>query len=93
MSKPRHPVQPIVVDEHGVHRFKKNAIVEFLLDYSRERGCDMNRLAFMDFSQEDREQFAQLIGYDISGASELDYVSDRVFDEAMSQSKLIKKGK
>jgi len=29
-----------------------------------------------DFSQEDREQFAQLIGYSLSGFGELSYVSD-----------------
>ena len=43
----KHPIQPIVKDEHGTDRFKKNAIVEFLLD----RGpYDLNKLAAMGFS-------------------------------------------
>lgn len=63
-----HPIQPIEKDSHGVERFKKNAIVEYLLDRS---GIDMNALAVLDFSNEDRQQFAQLIGYSLSGYGEL----------------------
>lgn len=37
---------------------------------------DLGKLAMLDFPQEDREQFAQLMGYAISGYHELDYVSD-----------------
>jgi hypothetical protein len=29
---PEHPMQPLVLDEEGVIRFKKNAVVRFLLD-------------------------------------------------------------
>jgi hypothetical protein len=43
----------------------------------------MNHLAEMDFSAEDREQFAQLIGYSLSGFGELDYVSDATYDAAV----------
>jgi hypothetical protein len=35
----------------------------------------MNDLALMPFSNEDREQFAQLIGYSVSGFGELPYAS------------------
>ena len=35
----RHPMQPIYKDEHGVHRYKPNAIVRYLLDSGR---ADMN---------------------------------------------------
>jgi hypothetical protein len=69
----KHPIQPIEADEHGVLRFKKNEIVRFLLD---EGGIGLNMIAILAFSREDREQFAQLIGYSLSGAAELDYVSD-----------------
>jgi hypothetical protein len=69
----RHPLQPVVVDEGGVRRFKGNAIVKFLLD---QGPFDMNKIALLAASQEDREQFAQLIGYSVSGFSELSYVSD-----------------
>jgi len=34
------------------------------------------------FPQEDREQFAQLIGYSLSGFGELDYVSDETYEVA-----------
>lgn len=75
----KHPIQPIIEDGHGVLRFKANAIVEYLLDHG---GIDMNQIAIMDFSREDREQFAQLIGYSWSGACDLGYMSDEVLDAA-----------
>lgn len=75
----RHPLQPLYRDEHGVIRFKANAIVRFLLD----RGpFDLNTLGRMEFSDEDREQFAMLIGYSVGGFSELDYVSDETYEAA-----------
>jgi len=61
----------MVVDKHGVIRFKKNALVEYLLDNG---GIDMNDLAVRGFSDEDRQQFAQLIGYSLGGYSDLGYV-------------------
>lgn len=70
-GKDGRTLQPIhVVGE--VIRFKKNAIVEFLL---REGGFDMNSLGSMGFSKADQEQFAQLIGYSVSGFGELSYCS------------------
>lgn len=64
-----HPVQPSgLVD--GVLRFKKNAIVEHLLENG---GIDMNDLARLSFTDEDRRQFAQLIGYSLSGYYDLSY--------------------
>ncbi len=67
---PPQPMQPIVIDEKGVPRFKANAIVQYLLDHG---GIDMNKLARLEFSQEDRMQFAQLIGYSVSGFGDLSY--------------------
>ena len=46
---------------------------------------DLNKLASMPFDDEDREQFAQLIGYSLGGFSELDYVSDETYDRAEKQ--------
>jgi hypothetical protein len=66
----------MIKDEHGRDRFKANAIVVHLLD---KGGFDMNSLAMMDFSNEDREQFAQLIGYSLSGFGELSYVSEETY--------------
>lgn len=68
----RHPIQPLQLDDKGVLRFKKNAIVEHLLDNG---GIDMNDLARKDFCREDREQFAQLVGYSLSGYADLWYVT------------------
>lgn len=73
------PIQPLSKDEHGTLRFKKNKIVEFLLEHG---GFDMNSIASMDFSNEDRQQFAQLIGYSLSGYGELSYVDDDAYSTA-----------
>jgi hypothetical protein len=86
--KTKHPIQPVELDKHGVIRFKQNAIVRYLLDAGP---FDLNQLALMPFSREDREQFAQLIGYSVSGFSELDYVSDKVFSEADLQAEKLRR--
>lgn len=72
----KHPIQPLVEDEHGTLRFKANAIVRYLLDNG---GIDLNQIAALPFDRDDREQFAQLIGYSHSGAGDLGYVSDEVW--------------
>jgi hypothetical protein len=78
---PPHPHQPHVwVD--GVERFRENKIVRHLVDFGRDRGCSLNDLAVMEFSDEDRTQLAQLIGYSVSGFGDLSYVSDAVYEEA-----------
>jgi hypothetical protein len=61
----RHPIQPLVKDQHGVVRFKQNTIVNFL---AKER---LNELAAMDFPKEDWDQFYQLIGYSHGGIPEI----------------------
>lgn len=73
-----HPVQPTYTDDSGRRRFKSNAIVAFLLDAGP---YDMNKLAAMNFSDEDRAQFAQLVGYTVNGFGELSYVSDEVWGQ------------
>ncbi len=78
-----HPIQPLLHDERGVLRFKENAIVRYLLDAG---GIDMNKLAILPFKREDREQFAQLIGYSVSGFSDLSYVSDKTYERAREKS-------
>jgi len=74
-----NPIQPITKDSQGVLRFKRNAIVAHLLDNG---GIDLNDLARLDFSKDDRQQFAQLIGYSLSGYGELSYVDDEVYTTA-----------
>jgi len=60
-------------------RFVENAIVVWLLDNG---GIDLNDIACHPFSNEDREQFAQLIGYSLSGYGSLSYVSDDSYVKA-----------
>lgn len=79
---PLHPMQPVITDAQGVRRFKQNALVAFLLDAGP---FDMNQLMHVKCPNEDREQFAQLIGYSVSGFGDLPYVTDatwgRIEDE------------
>jgi len=73
------PMQSIILDLHGTPRFKKNAIVCHLFDRG---GITMNDIARQEFSDEDRMQFAQLIGYSTSGYGGLSYVSKSSRDKA-----------
>lgn len=61
----KQPIQPVITDEHGVLRFQKNAIIEFL---SKDR---LNEIAAMPFSRDDWEQLHMLIGYSLSGCPNL----------------------
>jgi hypothetical protein len=80
--KPKNPLQPLVRDENGTVRFKANKIVRMLLDTG---SLDLNDLAHMDFNVDDREQFAQLIGYSLSGFAELSYGTDKTYEAAAKQ--------
>jgi hypothetical protein len=73
----RQPMQPVEVASDGVLRFKPNKLVQFLLDNNGK--IDMNMLASIDVPREDREQFAQLIGYSLSGFSALSYATDESY--------------
>lgn len=79
MPEQRNPLQPLYRDANGVTRFKANKIVRYLLDNGV---IDLNHLAALEFSQDDQEQFAQLIGYSLVGFHELSYVSDATAMEA-----------
>jgi hypothetical protein len=70
------PMQPVVLDEDGIARFQGNKIVAFLCDWAAARGMGMNEMAAMLFSDEDRSQFAQQIGYSVSGYGDLSYAVD-----------------
>lgn len=70
------PLQPI---KNG--RFVPNRIVERLLEAAV---IDLNDIARMDFTAQERMQFAQLIGYSLSGFSELSYVDDETYQAACS---------
>ena len=80
----KHPIQQIFKDSHGTLRFRENKIVQYLLDNG---GIDLNRLGVTDFDNDDREQFAQLIGYSLSGFADLSYVTDETYEAAECLSK------
>lgn len=63
-----HPMQPLIVDDSGVVRFKRNAIIDRLF---HERAIDL-RLDTVPI--EDVEQFWQLLGYSVSGYSDLSFI-------------------
>ncbi|PTA95712.1 hypothetical protein C9415_10150 [Kluyvera sp. Nf5] len=76
------PMQPLEFDAMGTLRFKENAIVRKMLDYSREHGYGLNEMALEDFTPDDRMQLMQLIGYSLSGYGELSFVSDESYNRA-----------
>jgi len=76
-------MQPLVIDQHGRHRFKANPIVRYLLDNG---SIDLNKIACLEFSDEDQTQLAQLLGYSVSGFSELHYVRDADAEAAFAAS-------
>lgn len=83
MSKKKRdpqPMQRVQWDGDGVIRFRRNAIVSYMLDWASSRGMSVNELARMPFDADDWTQLAQLIGYSVSGAGELDYFDRDVLD-------------
>lgn len=92
---PRHPMQPIVIADDGIIRFKRNRAVRFLLDEATAgRPCDLNRIAFQEFPREDMEQLAQLVGYSVSGFGDLSYAKKSTVRKADKiADKLIRKNK
>ena len=75
----KHPMQPVITD-NGVRRFKRNEIVDFIV---MNGSINLNDIAAMNFSDEDRQQFAQLIGYSVSGYCEFPYVDDDAYNAAV----------
>jgi hypothetical protein len=69
----KNPMQPIVNDG-GVLRFKSNNIVRFLLDRGPNDLNTLGNIRYL-FSQDDWDQFMQLIGYSVSGYGDLSTVS------------------
>ncbi len=84
--------QPLVTDGQGVLRFQRNALVDALYEHGVKTGLGLNELQKMDFSDEDRQQFAQLIGYSLSGYGTLGYVSDEAYAAAERAAMTAQKG-
>lgn len=75
----KHSLQNIIKDDNGVIRFQENLIVSHLV---KAYPGGLNALAEKEFSNEDWEQLAQLIGYSVSGFGDLSYASDEAIAEA-----------
>ncbi len=74
----KFPPQPLH-ELDGVRRFKANAIVMHLLNHA-EPGLNLDTLDRLHFEVEDRRQFAQLIGYTLTGYGALSYVNADEFN-------------
>lgn len=78
-------MQPVVL-VGDVVRFRANPIVARLLDHCAnlpgKLKLGLNELCDLGFSNQDFEQFAQLIGYSVSGFRTLSYVSDEFAERA-----------
>jgi hypothetical protein len=74
-----HPMQPIGWDENGSVRFKRNAILRWLVD---TRKVNLNAIDFGSFPVEDIGQFFQLLGYSTSAYGSLSFVPEALRDEA-----------
>lgn len=81
-KEPKHSMQPVVLVKDVV-RFQVNPIVQYLLEHG---GIDMNKLSELrnsqGFTDEDYSHFAQLIGYSLSGWSDLSYVTEEEWRQA-----------
>jgi len=83
----KQPMQPIVW-VGDVIRFQQNKLVTYLLDHG---GLDMNDLALVEgVTRADREQFAQLIGYSVSGFGELGYVRKKTLRKADERADMLR---
>jgi len=84
-------MQPISLDKGGLARFKRNALVRYLLDAGP---FDLHQLRLLpNIPDEDWEQLAQLIGYTVGGFSDLSYVSDEARKEADEKVAALLRGK
>lgn len=67
----RHPMQPVVIAEDGVARFKQNKIVRDLLELASKHGMDLNTICMRGYDRDDYAQLMELIGYSVSGCGDL----------------------
>lgn len=87
------PMQPIVLDPDGAPRFQQNAIVRYMLDTLRKHQiADLDSMMDMNFSNEDWNQFVQLLGYSVCGFGELNFADPAIVKEADRVAKQLKSG-
>jgi tRNA/tmRNA/rRNA uracil-C5-methylase (TrmA/RlmC/RlmD family) len=77
-----------VIDEHGTQRFVKNKLLCHLVDSGQ---VDLNRLSIdyqhEKFSQREYAEFNMMLGYSVSGFSELSSFDDLEIENPLWESK------
>lgn len=92
----KHPVQPVVIANDGVYRFKENKIVSKLLEMATKgQRYSYNDIA-IDYcngkvNRDDMVQFAQLTGWSVSGFGGLSEVKDKDWERAQVKVEKMKK--
>jgi len=89
-------MQPLILDTNGVVRFKANSLVTYLVNFASQSNMGVEYLwkQLPNIPEEDKEQFAQLIGYPVIGFGDLPFVSTEAFTKALKQrQKLLAKEK
>jgi len=82
-----HPMQPIYLDESGSPRFQANGIIKRIVNEGMVSLSEINMWVhrYPGITQDDVDQFWQLIGYSLEGYSELagsDVISNDAADRA-----------
>jgi hypothetical protein len=80
MTTPKHPMQPVVLSEDGRAYFVPNEILVWMLAHGR---INFDEIAQQGFSDEDRMQLAQLLGFAVSRYTQLTYVTEAGMAEAL----------
>jgi hypothetical protein len=70
-----------IIDDNGTQRFRQNTALRALLDAATSKGVDLNLLASMYhggevITQRDYAEFNMMLGYSVSGFSELSFFYD-----------------
>lgn len=84
-----NPSQPVICDEDGVIRFKPNQIIKDLFDAGK---LDLNSFAGR-YSDDDRSQLSQLIGYSHDSWSGLSTVDSRAYWGGVVEKELFRYGR
>ena len=86
----KHPNQPLILAEDGRVRFKKNKIVDKMLEFCTQHGYSLNEIAIEFYNDEDYVQLMQLIGYSIQGYGELRCISNKEYNRMIKRARKVK---
>jgi hypothetical protein len=80
-------MQEIEMDNEGIYRFKQNQI---LVDLLSSGLLDLNIIAATPYSNVDKMQLAQLLGYSVSGFGDLSFADTDIVETADLVVKLLR---